>query len=393
MIDSQVKFDFGDTAVAFSSKSDKELKRMNLLFTGMNQPVLVKTGTYLLRIGLKLKLPLKKIIKSTVFGHFCGGESIQDCAQTIDSLKNDRISAILDYSAEGEKSPAGFDSNKEEMLRVVDAAHDFDLPFCVVKLTGFAALDMMARIQSGKSRDDDQDRFEKLKGRLDAIADRVAQKGLRLLIDAEETWIQKVIDDLAYTLMKKYNKERPVIYNTYQMYCHASLGNLMKAHKDLSAEGLYLGAKIVRGAYMEKERDSAEERGYPDPIQPDKSATDRDYDLALAYCVEHLNGISFVAGTHNEASSEHLAQMMEKEGFSPADERIYFSQLYGMSDPISYTMAKHGYNVAKYLPYGPVEKVMPYLIRRAEENTSIAGQASRELQMIRKEIKRRKLDK
>ncbi len=390
-MDSRVKFDFGDTAVAFSSKSDKKLKRMNLLFTGMNQPTLVKIGTYLLRIGLKLKLPLKKIIKSTVFGHFCGGESIQDCASTIDSLKKDGISAILDYSAEGEKSPAGFDRNKEEMLRVVDAAHDFGLPFCVVKLTGFAALDMMARIQAGKPRNDDKDRFEKLKGRLDAIAERVAQKGLRLLIDAEETWIQKVIDDLAYALMKKYNREGVVIYNTYQMYCRASLGNLKKAHQDLSAEGYYLGAKIVRGAYMEKERDRAEEREYPDPIQPDKAATDRDYDLALAYCVENLNGISFVAGTHNEASSEYLAQLMNQEGIRPTDERIYFSQLFGMSDHISYTMAKHGYNVAKYLPYGPVEKVMPYLIRRAEENTSIAGQASRELQLIRKEIKRRKL--
>lgn len=390
-MDSRVNFDFGDTAVAFSSKTDKEIKRMNLLFTGMNQPALVKTGTYLLIIGLKLKLPLKKIIKNTVFGHFCGGESIDDCASTIEGLKKDNISAILDYSAEGEKSPAGFDHNKEEMLRVVDAAYDFGLPFCVVKLTGFTALDMMARIQAGKPQADDEDRFEKLKGRLEAIAERVVEKGLRLLIDAEETWIQKVIDDLAYDLMKKYNKERPVIYNTYQMYCRASLDNLKKAHKSLSEEGLYLGAKIVRGAYMEKERDRAEELGYPDPIQPDKAATDRDYDLALAYCIEHLNGISFVAGTHNEASSQHLAQLMDKEGVSPADERVYFSQLYGMSDTISYTMAKHGYNVVKYLPYGPIEKVMPYLVRRAEENTSIAGQASRELQLIRKEIKRRKL--
>lgn len=391
-MDSRVKFDFGNTAVAFSSKTDDELKRMHLLFTSMNQPALVKIGTYLLIIGLKLKLPLKKIIKKTVFGHFCGGESIDDCAVTIQRLRQDGISAILDYSAEGEKSPAGFDQNKEEMLRVVDAAHDFGLPFCVVKLTGFAAIDMMARIQAGQPQADDEVRFEKLKGRLEEIAERVVQKGLRLLIDAEETWIQKVIDDLAYALMRKYNQHSPVIYNTYQMYCKASLGHLKQAHKDLSSEGLYLGAKIVRGAYMEKERDRAEEHGYPDPIQPDKAATDRDYNAALAYCIDHLNGISFVAGTHNEASSQLLAQLMDQEGISPADERVYFSQLYGMSDTISYTMAKHGYNVVKYLPYGPVEKVMPYLVRRAEENTSIAGQASRELQLIRKEIKRRKQD-
>ncbi len=363
---------------------------MNLLFTGMNQPLLVKIGTYLLIIGLKLKLPLKKIIKSTVFDHFCGGESIEDCSMAIKDLEKDNISAILDYSAEGEKSPEGFDLNKDEMLRVVDAAQERDLPFCVVKLTGFALIDMMERIQAETPRADDDERFERLRGRLEAIAERVVEKELRLLIDAEETWIQQVIDGLAYDLMRKYNKESPVIYNTYQMYCKASLGNLKRAHQELSGEGLYLGAKIVRGAYMEKERERAEEQGYPDPIQPDKDTTDRDYDLAVAYCIENLNGISLIAGTHNEGSSAHLAHLMEKEGISPTDERVYFSQLYGMSDHISYTMAKHGYNVVKYLPYGPVEKVMPYLVRRAEENTSIAGQASRELQMIRKEITRRK---
>ncbi|MEM8894982.1 MAG: proline dehydrogenase family protein [Bacteroidota bacterium] len=389
-MDSRVKFDFANTAVAFSSKSDKDLRRMNLLFSGMNLPWLVKAGTYLLIIGLKLKLPLKKIIRNTVFDHFCGGESIADCEQAIDGLKKDKISTILDYSAEGEKSPEGFDQNKEEMLRVVDAAHESGLPFCVVKLTGFALIDMMERIQAGTPQADDEVRFKRLKGRLEAIAERVAEKGLRLLIDAEETWVQEVIDNMTYDLIKKYNKEKPVIYNTYQMYRTASLANLKKAHKDLSSQGLYLGAKIVRGAYMEKERERAEELGYPDPIQPNKESTDRDYNSAIAYCVENLNGISIVAGTHNEESSAHLAELMENEGISPADDRVYFSQLYGMSDHISYTMAKHGFNVVKYLPYGPVEKVMPYLIRRAEENTSIAGQSSRELQMIRKEINRRK---
>lgn len=383
-------FDFSDTSTAFAIRNDSELRRMHLLFAGMNNSALVKLGTYLLIIALKLRLPIKYFIKKTVFKHFCGGETIEECIDTIQSLHQSNITAILDYSAEGEKNAAGFHHNKLEMFKVIDAAKELGLPFCVVKLTGFASFDVLANIQAGSKDQSDLIRLEGLRNTLDELAKKVSDKGLCLFIDAEESWIQDVIDGLAYDAMKRYNKERAVIYNTYQMYRHESLANLKKAHEELSAMGVHLGAKIVRGAYMEKERERANKMGYVDPIQPDKQSTDRDYDLALAYCVENIHNMALCAGTHNEKSSAYLADLMDQHNIAANDPRIYFSQLYGMSDTISYTVAKAGYNVAKYLPYGEINKVMPYLVRRAEENTAIAGQASRELQLIRKEINRRK---
>jgi proline dehydrogenase len=389
-MNTKTQFNFNDTSTAFGTRTDAELRTMYLLFSGMNNSTFVKLGTYLLIIALKLKLPIKYFIKSTVFKQFCGGETIDECEKTINKLAASNISAILDYSAEGEKNKKGFERNRKEMLKVIDAAAANKLPFCVIKLTGFASIEALTRIQAKNMQKGDQEQYESLKDTLEELVKRTYEAGLCIFIDAEESWVQDVIDELTYEMMRKYNNERPVVYNTYQLYRVASLDNLKEAHQELSAAGIYLGAKLVRGAYMEKERKRAEELGYADPIQENKANTDRDYDLALEYCLKNHDKIAVCAGTHNEASSAYLAELMEKYEVDPSDSKVYFSQLYGMSDTISYKVASEGYNVAKYLPYGEITKVMPYLIRRAEENTSIAGQASRELQLIQKEIKRRK---
>ena len=386
----KIKYDFSNTEVAFSAKSDEELRKMYWLFRVVQNPLVVKIGTYLLIIALKLKLPIKYLIKKTVFSHFCGGETQNECISYIEKLHQHKVTAILDYSAEGEKNKRGFDLNRDEMLSVVDTAVKMGLPYCVVKLTAFAPIEVMERIQSGNATEEDEIIHQRLEGRLQAVAQKCYDNNLRLLVDAEETWIQQVIDALVYKMVRLYNKERAIVFNTYQLYCKAAYQNLVNAHETLSSEGFFLGVKLVRGAYMEKERDRAEELGYEDPIQPNKEATDRDYNKALAYCVENIDRMEICAGSHNEASAQFLADCMTDAGLAKNDPRIFFAQLYGMSDHISFTMAKEGYNVAKYLPYGPVEKVMPYLIRRAEENTSIAGQSGRELRLIKTEFNRRK---
>lgn len=386
---------FEDTAIAFEAKSDSELKKTHFVFSLMNSPSLVKLGTASIRFGLKIGLPIKGLIKSTLFYQFCGGESIKDSERTIENLARYNVKTILDYSAEGQEEEESFDHTMEEALRNADYAKDNpNIPFCVVKLTGLGSRTLMTKIQDGKElTEDEKKRHKQFVKRVDKIAGRASENGLKFMIDAEETWIQDVVDEITYDMMKKYNKERCVVYATYQFYRHEALELMKKAFKEVTDAGCFFGAKFVRGAYMEKERERAKEKGYPDPIQPDKEATDRDYDLAQEFVIENIDRFSVCSGTHNENSSAKLALMMIEKGISKNDERVYFSQLLGMSDNISFKLSKEGYNVAKYVPYGPVEKVLPYLFRRAEENTSIAGQSGREFTLVKKEIKRRKAEK
>ena len=383
---------FDNTEVAFSYKSDQDLRKSYWVFMSINTPWLTDIGTKLVKFALKIKLPIQGILKKTIFEQFCGGETIASCQPTIAQLGRHGVQTILDYSVEGEKSEAGFDEAMQEILRTIEASRQSDhLPFSVFKVSGIADTDLLAKIQAHKSLTvTEQAAYDRARQRINRLCKAAAEADSRILIDGEESWIQDVIDDLADEMMQTYNQERAVVYNTYQMYRHEMLATLKKAFQRAVTYGYFLGAKLVRGAYMEKERERAEEQGYPDPIQPNKQATDDDYNKALLYCINNKQRIFMVSGSHNEYSNQYLTLLMEKHSMHPNDPRVYFAQLYGMSDNISFNLAAAGYNVAKYLPYGPVRLVMPYLFRRAEENTSVAGQSNRELRMVKQELRRRK---
>ncbi|GAB4242089.1 MAG: proline dehydrogenase family protein [Ekhidna sp.] len=386
---------FDDTKTAFAHKSNAELRNSHFVFTTMGKPWMVDLGTRLTTFALKAKLPVRGIIKKTLFHQFCGGESIKDCASAIETLANGNVQTILDYSVEGVESEDGYNDARDEALRVVDFASTNDnIPFCVLKLSGFGPTDIMTKVQADEKLTDlEKTKLYNCEKRVEEIAKRAYEKGLMVMIDAEESWFQNFIDGVAYRLMEKFNKERPVVYNTYQLYRNDMMGRLSRALLKARKEKYYLGAKLVRGAYMEKERERAEEMGYPSPIHESKEAVDRDYNDALRLCMENLNMMGLCAGTHNEDSCNLLVELMEQQGVSAKDGRIFFAQLLGMSDNISFKLGALGYNVAKYVPYGPVEKVLPYLFRRAEENTSIAGQSGREYSLVKKELNRRKLEK
>jgi proline dehydrogenase len=388
----QSNISFDDTLTAFKAKSDTALKKANILFSVVSNPIMSSISTSSVKIGLAIGLPIKWIIKKTVFEHFCGGETIATSKETIDELAEYNIGTILDYSVEGEDDEMSFDSTRDEILRtVVEASKSNDVPFSVFKTTGLAHGDLLIKIQAGKElTESEAQSFERVKGRVDAICYKAHELNVPILIDSEETWLQDPIDAIVYEMMMKYNKEKCIVFNTYQMYRTDTLGNLENAFHYAAMHNYYFGAKLVRGAYMEKERERAEEMGYPSPIQPDKEATDENFNKALTFCIDNKQRISLLCGSHNEYSNYFLAQLMEKHSMKNDDPRVWFAQLYGMSDNISFNLAKAGYNVAKYVPYGPVKSVMPYLLRRASENTSVVGQSSRELSLIRKELKRRK---
>ncbi len=386
---------FDDTLTAFQAKSDKALRKANLMFSIVNSPWMSGLSTWAVKLGLWLRLPIKAIIKNTVFEHFCGGETIEESTPTINKLSRFNVNTILDYSVEGEDEEASFDRTKEEVIKTVEfAATNIHIPFSVFKVTGVASALLLAKIQSGEDLDpEEMTAWEKVQRRVEEICLKGHELDVPVLIDAEESWIQDPIDEMAYTMMQKFNTSKAIVYNTYQMYRVNMLENLRKAFHYATMHNYFLGAKLVRGAYMEKERERAEKHNYPSPIQPSKAATDDNYDKSLAFCVDNKQRISLISGSHNEYSNYYLALLMEKHSMKNNDPRIWFAQLYGMSENISFNLAKAGYNVAKYVPYGPVKSVMPYLFRRAEENTSVAGQSSRELSLIRKELRRRRLNR
>jgi proline dehydrogenase len=384
---------FDDTSVAFSYKSDRELKKANFIFTVVNNPAVSKIATGLVKLGFFLHLPIKGMIRATVFEHFCGGETIEESEKTIEKLGRFGVGTILDYSVEGEEDEAGFDKTTEELLSTFDEAKkSATVPFCVFKVTGLGAMALLEKVQAKEVLTDQQKfAYEKVCERVDKICKKAYDTQIPVLIDAEDSWIQNPIDDLAYQMMQKYNQQKTIVYNTFQMYRADMLGNLRNAFHNAAMHNYFLGVKLVRGAYMEKEAARATERGYTNPIHPSKEATDDAFNKALAFCVDNKQRISLVCGSHNEYSNQYLSLLMHKHSMQNNDQRVWFAQLLGMSDNISFNLAKSGYNVAKYVPYGPVVSVMPYLLRRASENTSVAGQSSRELTLIRKELQRRKL--
>ena len=383
---------FDDTRVAFAAKTDAELRKMYALFAAMNSGSLVKTGSGLMQAALKWGLPgTKFLIKHSIFAQFCGGETIAECRPVTAALGQYRIGTILDYSVEGEGSDASYDRTRDELLATIDEAHrSAHIPFSVFKVTGVANAAILEKLQAGQLLSAAEEAAHaRAVARVQALCARAHAHGVRLFVDAEESWFQHTIDQLATDMMARYNRETAIVWNTYQLYRHDRFDALRGAHTAAAAAGYYLGAKLVRGAYLEKEARVAQQRGLPTPVNPTKQATDDLYDDALRYCVAHVGRISFCAGTHNEESSRLLTELMQQAGLAAADPRVWFAQLYGMSDNLTYNLAHAGYNTAKYLPYGPVAAVMPYLLRRAAENTAIAGQTSRELRLIQREIRRR----
>ena len=383
---------FENTEVAFKSKSDKDLKRAYRLFKLVGSPAIVKFGKWATNLALALRLPINGIIKKTIFRQFCGGETIAECEQAIQTLGQFGIGTILDYSVEGKTSEDDFDETVQEIIRTIDrGANDPNIPFAVFKLTGIARFSILERANTGVESlsGDEQREYAQLHERVDLICRAAFERKVPVFIDAEDSWIQDTIDRLAFEMITRYNAESAIVYNTIQMYRHDRLAYLSEMIEAARAAGVHYGVKLVRGAYMEKERERAAQKGYPSPIQPDKEATDRDFDRALELLVTNMDCIAFCAGTHNEKSSAHLASLIEEHKLEKTDTRIYFAQLLGMSDHISFNLSNASYNVAKYVPYGPVREVMPYLLRRADENTSVAGQTGRELSLIIKERNRR----
>lgn len=381
---------FDNTQIAFISKSDSDLNKSFFLFKLMSKPWLVKYGGSLAPLGLKLGF--KGLIKNTIFKQFVGGEDINDCNNAIAQLAKYNIGTILDYSVEGKESETDFDACCKETIETVHRAKgDKNIPFCVFKVTGLARFNLLEKVTAKQSlTKEETEEYERVKQRVNKICKEAHDNNKPIFIDAEESWIQQAIDDLANENMARYNKNSAIVYNTFQLYRKDRLTYLKKSFEDGKVNGYHVGAKLVRGAYMEKERKRANEKGYPSPIQDSKENSDRDYNLALEFCVEHIDKMGLCAGTHNEKSSLVLVELMIKNNISSSDKRIYFSQLLGMSDHISYNLSQNGYNVAKYVPYGPVKEVLPYLIRRAQENTSVKGQTGRELSLIIKEKERRR---
>jgi proline dehydrogenase len=357
-----------------------------------NEP-LVRIGTAVTNFALKAHLPVEGLIRATVFDHFCGGTTEEDCLSVVDNMFTKGVSSVLDYSVEGKEEEAQFDAALEMTLKTVEFAKERKaIPFAVFKPTGLGRFYLYEKIGEKQPLTlQEQKEWNRVLARFDLICKTAYEKDVALLIDAEESWMQDAADEIVTEMMRKYNKEKTIVFNTLQLYRWDRLDYLKKLHVQAKEEGFFIGMKLVRGAYMEKENKRAEERGYPTPICESKEATDLNYDLTMAYMMDNLDIMSIFVGTHNELSSYKVIELMKEEGIAKDDNRIWFGQLYGMSDNITYNLAEHGYNVTKYLPFGPVRDVMPYLIRRAEENTSVAGQTSRELNLLKIERDRRKI--
>lgn len=395
---------FDNTANAFCYRSNADLKRAKLLFSSMGSPTLTKIGMSATKAAMSLGLPVKGLIKSTIYRQFCGGETIEEAARTAAALTPFGVGVALDYGVEGASTEAAFDAAVPEFVRAVKfAASQPAVPFIAVKVTGFARFGLLEELHERTAALTDRTpiaeispekaaEWQRVEARIRTVCEAAAEGDIRVLIDAEESWIQHPIDELVDTMMERFNATRPVVYNTFQHYRHDRLDFLRTSEARAKEKGYILGAKLVRGAYMEKERRRAEERGYASPIQPDKAAADRDYDAAVRFCLDRLDHMAPFIGTHNEHSCAEAVRYMEEHGIPANHSHVHFSQLYGMSDNITFNLAAAGYNAVKYLPYGPVKDVIPYLMRRAQENTSVAGQTGRELSLINKEMRRRRLD-
>ena len=383
---------FENIKVAFADKSDKDLSRAYLLFKTISNPIISNTLTAFIKVAMWLHLPISWAIKATVYKHFCGGTTIENSQATIDKLWESNIGTILDFSAEGKENEEDFNlAMNETIASIQKAKSESSIPFSVFKPTGLARFALLEKI-SNNSNLTKEEEIEKtnFEGRIENICQTASDNKVPLFIDAEESWIQGAIDDIAIKMMQKFNKNEAWIFNTLQLYRNDRVDHLEMLFKLAAEEKFFVGLKLVRGAYHEQEIERAKEKGYNCPVHTIKENTDIDYNKALTLCIENIDFVSVCAGTHNEESSALLVELLNKHNISKDDKRVYFSQLLGMSDHISYNAAKEGFNVVKYVPYGPVKDVLPYLIRRAEENTSIAGQMGRELTNIIEEKKRRR---
>lgn len=381
---------FSNKYIEYSSKSKTELYSTLILFRILSSKKIVFLGKYLLSIALKINLPILGLIKKTVFKQFCGGENIKESRSRINELGKYNIQTILDYSIEGKNDDKSFKNTYQEIIKNIDEAHDNPLiPFCVFKITGIGRFKLLEKL----SKKEELSQLEKMEldiinERLHNICKKATKNKIPILIDAEESWIQYAIDELVENLMQDYNKKEVIVYNTIQLYRSDKLAYIKDQHKKAKKDNFKLGFKLVRGAYMEKEKERASQYKYSCPIHYNKTDCDKDYDQASKYCIENINDMALCFGTHNEKSTQIVIELMDQNRIKNNDTRIYFSQLLGMSDNISFYLGKFRYNVAKYVPYGPVKEVIPYLIRRAEENSSITGQTNREILRIQELIKK-----
>ena len=382
---------FNNTKRAFALKSDSELKKSLFIFSMMNKGVLVSIGTKLTNLALKLHLPVEGIIKKTIFKMFCGGTSKEDCLPVIKKMHEMHVHSVLDYSSEGKEEEAQFDAALEMILKTVDFAKErMAIPFAVFKPTGFGRIALYEKVGSGAELNEkEKEEWNKVVARFDKVCKIAHDKDVALLIDAEESWMQDAADDLVEEMMRKYNKQRAIVYNTLQMYRWDRLDYLKNLHDRANKDGFFIGMKIVRGAYMEKENARADKMGYPTPICEDKEATDVNFNAVIYYAMQNLDEIALYIGTHNEVSTYLTMQLMEEKDISKDDDRIWFSQLFGMSDHISFNLGLNGYNAAKLVPFGPIRDVIPYLMRRAQENSSVKGQTGREYALLLEEKQRR----
>ncbi len=399
---------FDNTEFAFEYKSDKQLKKARFLFSSMSKPWLVKLGTRLTPRAIKSGLPIRGLIRKTIFAQFVGGETLDETAMVAKKLGEYNVKVILDYAVEGKEGEANFDQACEEFIRVINyAATQPNIPFMSVKVTGFARfallekLDAMMQEEKGtllkrylqavdKLPADEKEEWHHVRHRMIRVCETAAEKKRGVLIDAEDTWIQGPVDALTILMMDTFNKERPTVYNTTQHYRTDRLSFLKESYEASLERHFILGVKLVRGAYMEKERKRALQMGYPSPIHPDKETTDNDFNEAIAFCIERIDRLALIVASHNEYSNLYTTQLMQQKGLPLNHPHVHLSQLYGMSDNITFNLAHAGCSVSKYLPFGPIKDVIPYLMRRAQENTSVKGQTGRELGLIKKELKRRR---
>ena len=389
---------FDNTQNAFAYKSTGDLKKVRFLFSVIQSPIVVSLATKLTPMLMQSGLPINGLIRSTIFNQFVGGETLEESARVVKQLSAYQVQVILDYGVEAKEGEDNFDAVTEHIIEAIEfAASQNNVPFVSVKITGVASMSLLEnlndapRLRSGiHDSEEDNAAWNRVKERMCAICEVASEKGVGVLIDAEETWIQDPIDRLAIELMSIYNKEKVVVYNTYQLYRHDRLRFLQMSHGIAKDKQFLLGAKLVRGAYMEKERERAQKNGYASPIHANKEAVDADFNKAVDYCLQHIDSIALLVASHNELSNQLAIQTMQNKQLANNHPHIHFSQLYGMSDHITFNMAAEGFSVSKYLPFGPIKDVIPYLMRRAEENSSVNGQTGRELVLIRKELARRK---
>lgn len=383
-----------NTEIGFHHKSNKDLRRAYYLFKVISSSTIVKVSAFLTKLALFLRLPIKGIIKATIFKQFCGGETINECDKTIQNLGTHGVGTILDYSVEGKESEDDFDQTTDIIIEtILKSKNTPSIPFAVFKVSGICRFHLLEKFSKGLALSSkEEEEVQLVKKRIDRICNAAYDCDTSVFIDAEESWIQPAIDVWTNEMIQKYNKKKPVVYNTLQMYRHDRYDYLKQMFAFAKEHSVIYGVKLVRGAYMEKERNRALKNAYPSPIQKDKAATDSDYNKAIDFIVENHEFFALCAGTHNEHSSLYLADLIQKNNLDPQNKKFYFSQLLGMSDHISFNLANKKFQVAKYVPFGPVREVIPYLLRRAQENTSVAGQTGRELSLITKELKRRKSD-